>query len=49
MVYESMRNNLNVADELYIKRGSLALEVVHFFSLYSLSSIPMQVATLTEL
>jgi len=37
MVHRSMRNGSGVADELYIKRGSWALEDFLFFSLYSFS------------
>jgi len=37
-----MRNDLRVADEVYIKRGCLVLEDFLFFSLYSFSCIAKQ-------
>jgi len=37
MVHRSMRNDLRVADEVYIKRGCYVLEDFLFFSLYSFS------------
>jgi len=43
MVYWSMRNDLEVANRLYIKRVLLALEGFLFFSLYSFSCIAKQV------
>jgi len=46
MVHRSMRNGSRVADELYIKRGLLALEGFLFISLYSFSCIAKQVTTL---
>jgi len=49
MVYRSMRNDLRVADELYIKRVWLALENFLFISLYSFSCIAKQVTTLKQL
>jgi len=48
MVHQSMRNGSGVADELYIKRGSWALEDFLFFSLYSFSCIAKQVTTLKQ-
>jgi len=45
MVHRSMRNGSRVADELYIKRGLLALEGFLFISLYSFSCIAKQVTT----
>jgi len=42
MVHQSMRNDLRVADKVYIKRGSLGLEDFLFFSLYSFSCIAKQ-------
>ena len=42
MVHQSMRNDLRVADEVYINRGCLVLEDFLFFSLYSFSCIAEQ-------
>jgi len=42
MVHRSMRNDLRVADKVYIKRGCLVLEDFLFFSLYSFSWIAKQ-------
>jgi hypothetical protein len=49
MVHQSMGNGSRVANELYIKRVLLALEVFLFFSLYSFSCIAKQVTTLKQL
>jgi len=49
MVHWSMKDNLTVADELYIKRGCLGLEDFLFFSLYSCSCIAKQQMTLDSL
>jgi len=43
MIHRSMRNELRVADVVYIKRGCLVLEDFLFFSLYSFSCIAKQV------
>jgi len=43
MVHRSMRNDLTVADEVYIKRGCLVLEDFLFFSFHSFSCIAKQV------
>jgi hypothetical protein len=44
-----MRDDLRVADELYIKRVLLALEEFLLFSLYSFSCIAKQVTALKQL
>ena len=49
MVHRSMKDDLRVADKLYIKRVLLALEGFLFFSLYSFSCIAKQVTTLKQL
>jgi len=49
ILHRSMRNGSRVADELYIKRVSMALEDFLFFSLYSFSCIAKQVTTLKQL
>jgi hypothetical protein len=46
MVHRSMRNDLRVVDELYIKRVLLALQDFLFFSLYLFYWIATQVTTL---
>jgi len=43
MVHWSMRNDLRVADEVYIKRVCLVLDDFLFFSLYLFSYIAKQV------
>jgi len=48
MVHRSMRNDSRVADELYIKRVLMVLEVFLFFSLYSFSCIAKQATTLKQ-
>ena len=49
MVHRSMKNGSRVADGVYIKRVSLAVEDFLFFSLYSFSCIAKQVTTLKQL
>jgi hypothetical protein len=49
IVHWSMRNDLKVVDEVYIKRVLLALEDFLFFSLYSFSYIAKQFTTLKQL
>jgi len=48
MVYRSMRNDLRVAEEVYLKRGLLELEDFLFFYLYSFSYIAEQVMSLRQ-
>ena len=49
MEHREVRNDLMVADELYIQREFLALVDFFFFSLYSFSWIVKQVTTLKQL
>jgi len=49
MVHRSMRSDLKVADEVYIKRGWLVLEDFHIFSLYPFSCIAKHQMTLNNL
>jgi len=49
MVNRTMRIDSRVADEVYIKRGYLALEDVLLFSLYLFSCIAKHVTTLKQL
>jgi hypothetical protein len=48
MVHWSIGNDLSVADEVYIKRGCLALEGFLFFSVYSFYCIAKQVTALKQ-
>jgi len=48
MVHRGMGNDLKVADEVFIKRGCLALEEFLFFSLYLFSCISKASTTLTQ-
>jgi len=48
MVHRRMRNDLRVADKLYIQRVLLVLEDFLFISPYSFSCIARQVTTLKE-
>jgi len=49
MVHRSMKNDSNMADKLYLKRGCLVLDDFMVLSLYSLSCIAKQPTTLKQL